>query len=220
MRRVAVFLLFCAIATFAPAQASSQEQREPVVWKPQLLYKFTDETPFRATVHREMIANLRISDVTVSLEADSQMEILRQKFGGEIGAEGDAAESLRWLCLHGSDAGGPWVLWLESDEIDGPYIGGFQWSRVPRSSQFDRRCAALPDSTTIELPDNLRLDIAESDVRRILGKPSIGKGSAWIYEHEHDETIRGEVFNSSNTVVVQIRDGRLWAIKVNKSTTN
>jgi hypothetical protein len=141
-------------------------------------------------------------------------------FGGTIGHVGDAGEWFQWLCLHGADDTGPWVLWLESGEIDGPYVGGFEWARVPRSSQFDERCAALPDASKVELPIQLRLSTPEASVLQLLGQPTFRKGNVLAYEHEHNETIRGEPFISDNGVYVGIREGVVWAINVWKTTSN
>jgi hypothetical protein len=167
-----------------------------------------------------MIASLRVSDVTVLLEEDTKLEDVQARFAGKIGTQGDAGDSLSWLCLHGSDSTGPWVLWLESDEVDGPYVGGFQWRYVPRSAQFDRRCSALPGTTGVELPIDLRLGASEAGVIRTLGRPTSRRGDTLLYEHEHHELIRGEEFNSSNTVIVDVRRGVIWAIQVGKTTTN
>jgi len=183
------------------------------------LLKFDDSSP-SATVKKEMIASLKVADVTIELEQDTKLEAMQQRFGGTIGAEGDASESLHWLCLRGSDEAGPWVLWLESGEIDGPYVGGFEWLRVPGFAQFDERCAALPDTSRVELPINLRLGISESRVVHLLGHPTYRKGRVLAYEHEHDEIIRGEPFISDNGVYVTIRNGVVWAIQVWKTTSN
>jgi len=223
MIRAAAVLLPCALNFLAFGQAGSGSHastlHQSVVWEPQLLYKFNDAVP-RATVRHEMIGSLRISDLKVQLEEDSRLDDLQRRFGGEVGHEGDAGDSLLWLCLHAADAGGPWVLWLESGEIDGPYVGRFQWSRVPRTARFDRRCSTLQDSTTIQLPDGLRLEVSEGNVLRTLGRPTVREKEVLVYEHEHDEMIRGESFNSSNTVVIRFQGGKLWAIDVQKTTTN
>jgi hypothetical protein len=167
-----------------------------------------------------MIASLRVSGVTIPLEEETELESLQTRFGGEIGSEGDAADSLGWLCLYGNDAVGPWVLWLESGEIDGPYVGAFQWRRVSHSAEFDERCSALPDTSEVELPIDLGIGTSEEKVIKILGRPTSRRGNTLLYEHEHDELVRGEEFNSSNMVIVALRGGVVWAIQVAKTTTN
>jgi hypothetical protein len=220
MNRTAAIVLFCVNALPVLCQnTASLHERAAIIWSPQPLLKFDDFYP-TPTVKKEMIASLKVADVTIELEQDTKLEAMQQRFGGTIGAQGDASESLLWLCLHGSDKAGPWVLWLESGEIDGPYVGGFEWLRVPRSAQFDQRCAALPDTNRVELPVNLRLGAAVAKVLQTLGQPTYRKGHVLVYEHEHNETIRGEPFISDNSVIVGTRDGVVRAIAVNKTTSN
>jgi hypothetical protein len=164
-----------------------------------------------------MIASLRLDNVRVDLEQKTKLETMQVRFGGKIGAQGDAAESLMWLCLHGNDTTGPWVLWLDSDELDGPYVGGYRWQRAFKSTQFDQRCAALPDTAGVELPISLTLGMSERQVLHTLGPPTFQKSGVLFYEHEHTEMIRGEEFTSSNEVTVALRNGVVWVIDVSKS---
>jgi hypothetical protein len=113
------------------------------------------------------------------------------------------------------------VLWLESGEVDGPTVGGFQWRRVPATANFDTRCRELPDwDSKVKLPIGLHLGGRETQVLQVLGQPTLRKGNTLIYEHEHDELIHGEPYTSMNTVIVVLRHGVVWAIDVDQSTTN
>jgi hypothetical protein len=218
---VAVALLCLAVCpAFAQTTVRQPTGDEPTIWAPPILWKFNDRALPKATVPKEMIASLRVSGVTIPLEEETELETMQSRFGGEIGSQGDAADSLGWLCLYGSDGIGPWVLWLESGEIDGPYIGGFQWRRVSHSSRFDERCSALPDTSEVRLPIGLGLGTSEAKVIRILGRPTSRRGDTLLYEHEHDELIRGEQFFSTNTVIVALRGGVVRAIQAVKTTTN
>lgn len=221
MIRIVGMALFLSLICAATAQTVVRPGGgDKPIWTPQPLWKFDDGALAKATVPKEMIASLRVSDVTIPLEEDTKLEALQTRFGGKIGHQGDAGDSLSWLCLYGSDAVSPWVLWLESDEVDGPYVGGFQWRRVSRSAQFDQRCSALPDTSEVELPIDLRLGEMEAEVIQTLGRPTSRRANTLLYEHEHDELIRGEEFNSSNTVIVALRRGVVWAIQAGKTTTN
>jgi hypothetical protein len=165
-----------------------------------------------------MITSLTVSDVTVTLD-DTELQAMQARFGGEIGSEGDAAESLGWLCLHGNDAAGPWVLWLESGEMDGPSIGAFQWRRVVTNSEFDERCQALPETrSNVKLPINLRLGTPKAEVIQRFGRPTSQKDGTLLYEHEHKESIHGEPCTSLNLVIVVVRNGVVWAIEAHQTT--
>jgi len=104
MNRIAGVILFCGVVCVASAQTAAQPQRGDgsKIWTPQPLLKFDDVLP-EATVPKQMITSLTVSDVTVTLD-DTELQAMQARFGGEIGSEGDAAESLGWLCLHGNDA--------------------------------------------------------------------------------------------------------------------
>jgi hypothetical protein len=222
MNRFFAMALFFVAAWSASAQtiAPAPALDESKIWGPQPLLRFNDGPALRATVPEEMIASVRVSDVNVVLEQDLELQALQIRFGGKIGAEGDAANWHAWLCVHGSDTGGPWVLWLESSEIDGPYVGGFQLRRVPRSAQFDDRCAALPDAAKIEMPIDLALGTPKTKVISLLGRPTARVGNVLLYEHEHNELIRGEEFSSFNSVMVELRDEVVSGIEVAKTTTD
>lgn len=190
-----------------------------MIWEPEPLLNLTDDTVPNPSVPKEMIASLQLSELKIPLE-ETRMDTLRAKFGGEVGARGDASESLRWLCLRGVDEVSPWVLWLESSEMDGPYIGGFQWRRLSGAARFDARCTALPEKAKVVLPINLRLGTSRGDVLKLLGRPTWHRANIFLYEHQHDETIRGESFNSWNTVIIGLRNGEVEAIDVTKTTSN
>jgi hypothetical protein len=179
--------------------------------------KFDDVLP-EPTVPKQMITSLHVSGVSVSLE-HTELQAMQARFGGEIGSKGDAADSLGWLCLHGNDATGAWVLWLESGEMDGPSIGAFHWRRVVANAEFDKRCQALPDSSSnVELPINLRLGTPEADVVRLLGRPTSRKDGTLLYEHEHEESLHGEPHTSLNLVIVVVRKGVVCAIEAHQTT--
>ncbi len=220
MKWSACILLFVsAYSACAQTLVPSSEIKGGAIWEPQLLLKFTDDVMPHPSVPKQMIASLRLSGLNIPLE-ETEMDTLQAKFGGEVGARGDASESLRWLCLHGADEVGPWVLWLESGEIDGPRIGGFLWRRVFGTPVYDTRCGALPDTAKVVLPINLTLGTSRDELLKVLGKPTWQKENIFLYEHEHEETIRGEPFDSWNSVIVAMRNGVVDAIDVTKTTSN
>jgi hypothetical protein len=149
------------------------------------------------------------------------MENVKKRLGGEIGRKGDAGDALEWLCFHGADAIGGWVLWLESGEIDGGYVGSFQWQRLSNRDVLDSRCHALRGTTSvIKLPLSLRLGAKKTEVLKILGEPTAIEAERLIYLHEHEGTIRGEPFTTSNIVVVHLRNGIVWAIQASKTSSS
>jgi hypothetical protein len=218
MNRIAGAALFCAAVCLSSSQtAAGPRGGGSTIWTPQPLLKFDNVLP-EPTVPKPMITSLHVSGVSVSLE-HTELETMHARFGGKIGSKGDAADSLGWLCLHGNDATGAWVLWLESGEMDGPNIGAFHWRRVAANAEFDQRCQALPDSSSsVDLPINLGLGTPEADVVRLLGRPTSRKDGTLLYEHEHEESLPGAPYRSLNLVIVVVRKGVVCAIEVHQTT--
>jgi len=174
----------------------------------------------RPTVSKEMIGALRVANMPIVLE-ETKLEDAQKRFHGAFGDSGDAGDALGWLCLHGSNKDGPWILWLTSSEIDGPGIGGFQWRRRSLHETPDRRCSKLPEGKGgIELPIPLHLGMTEADVQKVLGRPTVTRGKTLFFCHEHKRVIRKENYTVSNGVAIVLRDGVVLAIEVAKTTSN
>jgi len=204
---VIVILLASVSAAFAPSP--------DIVWQPPKLDR-PDTLP-KATVSKEMITNLRVEKTQVILE-ETRLDEVRKNLGGTIGSHGDASEALQWLCFRGSDAKGKWALWLESSEMGGGTVDGFAWQRIAGKATVDRRCRT--QDVEVALPVGLGIGSTESEVRRILGSPTVRYRNTLIFHHEHEENIRNEPFTASNTVYLELRNGAAWTIQVWKITSN
>lgn len=212
-----LFLVTCSAFTQTPNTPMSSRDR--VAWHPPKWDDLLNEVP-KATVPKEMVGAFRVSNFPVEFE-ETKMDDVRTRLGGAIGRTGDAGEYLEWLCFHGTDAEGRWVLWLESGEIDGGMVGSFRWEHLPKNAELDQRCRMLQHKAGgIVLPISLRLGITEKEVLKTLGTPTVRRGDRLIYVHKHDETIRGEPFTSYNIVEVGLRDGTVWSIEVSKTVSS
>jgi hypothetical protein len=163
---------------------------------------------------------LQLPGLRIFLDS-TQLTAVQRRLGGTIGSRGDAGDALHWLCFHGTDGKGGWLLWLESGEINGGAVGGFRWQRAGRTARFDARCRALPDGRRgVELPITLQLGIGEAGALHTLGSPTKRLGGTLLYLHEHEETIHGEPYTATNTLAVLLRGGVVWAIEAWKSTSS
>lgn len=70
----------------------------------------------------------------------------------------------------------------------------------------------------VELPIPLHLGMPQTAVLTTLGEPTSRLHDAFLYMHQHEETINNEPYTSINSVIVVFRDGALWAIEVQKTT--
>ncbi len=207
MRGIVIAALL-AITSAAFAQSAG-------IWQPPTL-DLPDRLP-QATVSKEMITKLRVAEMQIILE-ETPLNDVQKNLGGVIGSRGDANEALQWLCFHGSDAKGRWVLWLESSEMGSGNVDGFAWQRMAEKATLDSRC--LTQDVEIDLPVRLAIGLTESDVLGCLGTPTAKYRNTLIFDHEHQETVRNEPFTSSNTVYLELRSGVVWAVQVWKTTSN
>ena len=196
MRRTLAIAVLCFMSCALLAQAGSGSP----VWKP--LRIFTSDALPHGTIPKVMVGGFRFLDLKVVLE-ETKLGDVQARLGGEIGHEGDAGDSLSWLCYGGKDSNGAWVLWLKSGEMDAGTVGAFQWRRVNSGAEFDKRCQILPEKNTgIKLPVALSIGSSEAKLLEVLGNPTIRKGNKLLYVHEHDLVIRQQPCTLMNTVEV------------------
>lgn len=210
MRRVICTALLCLLACTLRAQTSSN-LKNGLVWKPPKIQK--SEALPKGTVSKLMVKAVRIADLNVELQ-ETKMKDVQERFGGTFGNEGDAGDALEWLCLSGRDAAGRFVLWLKSGEMDGPWIGSFQWMRVPDQARFDARCGTLSEADRVKLTLPLHLGVSESQLFEVLGQPTVRNGNVLLYVYEHDDSDKNGPYTVLNTVSIVLKDGAVWAIEV------
>jgi hypothetical protein len=218
LAKLAVILTTAAISACFAGQADGPVDRTAKIWEPP-----TDTWPEdlpAATVPKEIITTLQVGKMPIRLE-ETKLEAAQKILGGAIGSRGDAGDALGWLCLKGADADGKWVLWLESGEIDGPNIGGFEWLSVAPNAVFDPRCHSVRKADGgVKFPVPIRLNMSESQLLSLLGPPTKKWGDTVFYLHEHEEMVGKEPFTASNSVKVVIHSGRVTKIQAWKDTTN
>jgi len=203
-----VFVVVLALPVRAvPAQA---------LWAPLPLGGF-DELPWGGGLQwpgkfngsKDIIPDLTVAHMRIVLEQTS-FQSVQKHFGGVPGGQGDAGTSHGWLCLYQLKASKPWVIWLESDELDGGKVSGFQWRAVPLSSIFDNRCHSLPKGSTVDLPAPIRLGQSQVQIVATLGAPSAERPDVLFYEHKRS----GHPGSTINDVAVQLSQKIVEAISV------
>jgi len=163
---------------------------------------------------REMLSSFRVSSYEIILEGTAMKDV-QKRLGGQIGSRGSDAS--KWLCFHGENEMGRWVLWLENDEISEGLVGSFQWWRLSENEVLDPRCQVLGRDSMITLPvPLLTLGATQSQVLKSLGSPTAIDSQRLIYLHAHDNGS----FVSSNGVIVRLQNGVVWAIQASKTTSD
>jgi hypothetical protein len=144
------------------------------------------------------------------------MKDVQKRLGGQIGSR--ANDASQWLCFHGENGTGRWVLWLENDEISMGLIGAFQWWQLSKDDVRDPRCQELgrgDSMVTLPIP-KFTLGEEQSQIFKSLGSPATKDSERLIFLHTH----HSGSFVSTNTVIVRLRNGVVWAIQASKSTSD
>ena len=167
---IAAIVWTIACARLATAQAQ---------WEPPSISDGPQLPPI--AVSSDLMPSLRIGSVDVVLNRTPLAAIARQ-FEARIGRRGEANDALGWICLTGRDAGGRWMLWLQSGEIHGGAIGAFQLRRIGAAERIDSRCViSRADIRTLAA---VRLGTSRADVKRLLGEFSGAPAMvSYLYEH-------------------------------------
>jgi hypothetical protein len=214
-----IALLLLASSAFTQTVSQPSSYAASAIWEPP---EWNFPQNVKATVRKEMVSTFRVSGYDITLEKTSMKDV-EQHLGGVIGEKGDAGDASEWLCFHGADAMGGWVLWLENGEINGGSVGSFQWQRLSNRDVLDTRCNSLRKTgSVIQLPLSLQLEAKSSEVLKSFGPPTLKTDERLIYLHEHEVggTRAGDPFISSNIVVVYLRNGIVWAIQISKTTSD
>jgi len=213
---IATVIALATLPLFAQAPPRSHSGRE-VFWAPPSI-DLPDEHP-DSNVRREIVGSIQVGAKTIVLNKTPRAAA-QKLLGGTVGMQGDAADWEAWLCYYGGDARGPWVLCLSSSEVDNENVDGFQWMSLSPGQHPDRRCKLISGDNAIKLPIDLRLGMSDSEVRRVLGKPTLAAGNLLEYSHEHHKIINKLDFTVTNDVNVVLEAGKVRTIQVWRSVMN
>jgi hypothetical protein len=143
---------------------------------------------------------------------------VRQAVGqGTVRHQGDAGESLYWLCYRSAGQ----RLWI----VSGGELGGADHrvtdivaERADQDTAALPGCAELPAAfAPLEIDGRLRLGMPRPDVVTALGPPSGSDGDQMVYRHE---ARRKDGFEESAWLILRFRDDRLVSLRGHKTTTN
>lgn len=152
----------------------------------------------------------------------TKLEDVRQAAGvGEITHQGDADESIYWLCYTASGTGSHERIWiLSSGEMGGPdhAITGV----TAQSSQTFHAvpsCPALPAKLTpIRLDRGFWLRSTEHEVAGALGTPSRQQAGWLFYDFsgKSSEKCEGGFYDVTNGLVVRIQHGFVTDVRASQ----
>ena len=155
----------------------------------------------------------------------TRLEDVRHAAGvGAIAHQGDAADSVYWLCYTASGTGSNERIWiLSSGEMGGPdhEITGVsaQWSRAFRAIPS---CPALPAKLTpIRLDRGFWLRSTEHEVADALGMPSRQQAGWLFYDFsgKSPEKCEGGFYDVTNGLQVRIQHGLVTDVRASQATS-
>jgi len=183
------------------------------------------------TLSSPPVSALTMGKFVVKLETTSLEKVLKTIKAGKIAQRGDASESLEWICYSITDQYNPVRLCLLSGEIDSGNVGTIVISSMSRKDKTSKKCPELPESfKPVKLDRNIWVHTTESDVREILGKPSL-ESRGWLQYRseqifyndprakawdEYDWTVYG-------SLGLRIRSGKvveMWATKQEEGSSS
>ncbi len=210
--------LLTALLLAVPA-SSKQARRQ---WAPPTIWTGTDIP--EATGAQDLVPYIGIGSFRVKL-GTTLLADAASHFNAKIGYQGDASEALSWVCLQGGTRAGPWALWLESGEIDGPTIGGFLLLPRPGSGWLDHRCIPLRDAA-ISLPIPLQIGMSGAQVVAALGPPTSQSENHILYSHHLVVTLNpkgdtpGEPLDLDTDLYIRLDGGVVAGFQVWRTTSS
>lgn len=158
---------------------------------------------------------LRIGELSVVWNTTSLHDVMTAIGSGEIDTQGDAAESLSWLCYTLSDTTPAQRLWLTSSEMGGgAVIDGF--AALETQAPAEPLCPRLPRRfLPVRLANGLWLGAAAAQVRKVLGEEKV-PGQLQLYVHTQDS---GDQLVRA-MMAVATKHARLTAMHLNYSTSD
>ncbi len=177
---------------------------------------------------------LKLGNVTVQLEKTTLSEIQREAKTGVIGHQGDASESIYWLCYTvTNDSDPPQRLWvLSSGETGGNNhsVTGVVAAQGVENGGPEQSCPSLPTRLRpINTDRGIWLGTTKGDLEKILGRPSETRGDILSFGYEGklrgnykrpgDKVEREVDWDEINRLTVRIKNDKVTFIWISKITS-
>jgi hypothetical protein len=172
---------------------------------------------------------LRLGKFSVQLEITTLSDVQEIMKAGLIQHQGDASESLSWLCYTVPLRPESQRVWISSSEMGGgTIVDGVAAEQVSGATINNKYCPLLPKKfRPIKLDHDIWIGINVVVLERILGKPLMIDGEVRIYDYNgkkkgmhknfDDNTEMMADYDEISSLVVKVRNGKvisLWASKV------
>jgi hypothetical protein len=177
---------------------------------------------------------LHLGSLAIEFEKTSMLEVLRSVGTGEIHSQGDAGDSLSWICYQVADAAAKdksaQLLWITSGALQGGQIADGVVAHSVPAAPSPGDCAPLPERfRPVRIDGGLWLGSSRAELDLALPQISAER-SGWLeyiysgkYRDVFQQSDRGNVntveYEEVSSVVLRLVDGRVAELYSNKTTT-
>lgn len=180
-----------------------------------------------ATLKQRPATVLNLGAYAIHFEQTAMREVVRTVGTGAIHHQGDAGDSLDWICYR-IPGPAPQLLWITSGELQGGQVVDSVVARFDAAMPAD--CAELPERFRgVTLDHGLWLGSTQAAVQVALGPASAARDAwlQWCFEakgrdEHHDEasnTTAGVDYDESSSLVLRLDGGQVAALFAAKDTT-
>jgi len=174
--------------------------------------------------------SLLLGSIPIVFDKTTLGEAMKQIKAGQIQHQGDAGDSIYWLCYSIRTPGGWEHLWLLSHgEMGGPehVILGIA-AKTSSSALPSTSCPILPDHLRpVKLNSGLWLRAQTEEMRKELGKPSLQQGQWLHYESQRElvgdpraKDFRTDKIYERGRISARALNGKIVEIWASKQTTD
>lgn len=153
-------------------------------------------------------------------EKTTLAEISKAAAMGEIQHQGDAGESLYWLCYTSPDHDAPQRIWIESGEMGGSKhaVLTVAAQALPAGVAATDGCPALPAAMRgLSVGHGIKLGMSRRQLTKKLGTPTKTQGEWLAYVHE--KQLKDD-FTETGMIAVRIANDKVVSFSASKITSN
>ncbi len=197
---------FCALAATPPPR-----------------YPF-DAVTWDATLTAEPSLGMKMGFFYVRLEKTTLDDVRRATSIGDIAHQGDAGESVYWLCYTNVTSTAVERVWIMAHgEMGGleHFITNITAQLLPKGSATEE-CPALPRKLTpLSLDHHIWLQSSVSDILKNLGHPSYKKGPwrSFDYQGKVPGNCGDEGFDLMNSLLLRAKSGWVQSLYLDRVTS-
>ena len=171
----------------------------------------------RSTLHAKPVSYLSLGKLVIRFGVTSLGDIIKTIGIGEVGVQGDASESMRWICytLPGQR------LWLISGEMGGSDLLVTEIRAIlDPGVDASISAPALPRSfMPVSLDNGLWLNSNAHEVTRILGKPSSAKAHYRAYMYSAPSN-GNHGWTETNYLMLGMQNGQITSLEASCVLSN